>query len=241
VTFGVLELVRHQTAKLVAKTWGEIDEGRGIGPGLDFLSSAVSTICCSVVSTPQMMITDNIMAGTYPNMKRAILGIVEANGLKGFYTGWWPGVAGKIPSYGLTWVFFQQLKQLQLKIMKRDPTNIENSIMGCMASTATVCIMIPMDTIKVRLVTQANYPQLEPYKGIVDCSKRVLAEEGLIAFYRGLAPRLISVVPMIGIQFGVYEFMKKVVLAKNADLSEDYKEEMKDLEGIAMKVTAGDE
>ena len=40
---------------------------------------------------------------------------------------------------------------------------------------------------------------------------RVLREEGLRTFYAPLAPRLVSVVPMIGIQFGVYEFMKRTI------------------------------
>ena len=87
----------------------------------------------------------------------------------------------------------------------RPAKDIENSIMGCMASATTVCIMIPMDTVKTRLVTQMNYPELVPYNGINDCFRRVLKEEGIGAFYRGLTPRLLSVVPMIGIQFGVYE------------------------------------
>ena len=66
--------------------------------------------------------------------------------------------------------------------MKRDPTDLENSIMGCMGSATTVCIMIPMDTVKTRLVTQANYPDLIPYNGIVDCAKRIAAEEGTSIF-----------------------------------------------------------
>ena len=39
----------------------------------------------------------------------------------------------------------------------------------------------------------------------------MLREEGLLTFYKPLAPRLVSVVPMIGIQFGVYEFMKRTI------------------------------
>jgi hypothetical protein len=78
--------------------------------------------------------------------------------------------------------------------------------------------MIPMDTIKTRLVTQGSSslaPELA-YKGIVDCAMRVYREEGLRAFYRGLPPRLVSVVPMIGIQFGVYEFAKRVLVERRA-------------------------
>jgi Mitochondrial carrier protein len=99
----------------------------------------------------------------------------------------------------------------------RPAKNIENTIMGCMASAAAVCIMIPMDTIKTRLVTQLSTKTIvgAPYKGIIDCAVRVAREEGMRTFYSGLPPRLLSVVPMIGIQFGVYEAMKKAMLYRS--------------------------
>jgi Mitochondrial carrier protein len=51
----------------------------------------------------------------------------------------------------------------------------------------------------------------QAYKGIIDCAVRVFREEGAITFYRGLPPRLVSVVPMMAIQFTVYEYMKRVM------------------------------
>ena len=219
VNFAVLEFVRRQMNNLVSQSRYADTINRNFGPGMDFLSSALSTVCCSVVSTPQMMICDNIMAGTYPNLIAATRSLPKDKGIAGFYTGWWPGIAGKIPSYGLTWTLFEQIKRVRTRIFKRPAKDFENSLMGCMASATTVCIMIPMDTVKTRLVTQLNYPNLEPYNGINDCFKRVLKEEGIGAFYRGLTPRLLSVVPMIGIQFGVYEFTKKVMMARGAQTS----------------------
>ena len=218
VNFAVLEFVRRQMTRVTDQEWVRKRVNvEGFSAGFDFLSSAISTICCSVVSTPQMMITDNIMAGTYPNLPAAVKGLASEKGVMGFYAGWWPGLAGKIPSYALTWTLFQQLKLAHLRTFQRDPKDIENSIMGCLASATTVTVMIPLDTIKTRLVTQLNYPDLVPYKGIIDCGRRIFQEEGMIAFYRGLSPRLISVVPMIGIQFGVYEAMKKAMLTRAMD------------------------
>jgi len=219
VNFAVLELVRRQMNNIVSRSPYADVINRNFGAGMDFLSSALSTICCSVVSTPQMMICDNIMAGTYPNLIVATKSLAKDKGIAGFYTGWWPGIAGKIPSYGLTWTLFEQVKRIRSSMSDRPAKDIENSIMGCIASATTVCVMIPMDTVKTRLVTQMNYPDLVPYKGINDCFRRVLKEEGAGAFYRGLAPRLLSVVPMIGIQFGVYEFTKKFMLAKDSQTS----------------------
>jgi len=226
--FAVLETTRRLMAKAVDK-WSPPtskkdsgSSGSGFGPALDFFSSAIATVCCSVVSTPQMMITDNIMCGNYENLYGATKGLYRSKeGIKGFYTGWWPGLAGKIPSYGLTWVLFQQVKRMYLKITERQPTDLENTIMGCIGSAATVSIMIPMDTVKTRLVTMGSGGV--QYKGIVDCARTVFREEGLSAFYKGLPPRLLSVVPMIGIQFGCYEFMKKLILHQRAELTPAFK------------------
>jgi Mitochondrial carrier protein len=114
---------------------------------------------------------------------------------------------------------FQQLKKFRDRVAHNRPaTNVENSFMGCVASGTTVCVMMPLDTIKTRLVTQISSKAATsiPYKGIVDCAFRMAREEGIKSFYQGIAPRLVSVVPMIGIQFGVYEFMKNVMLNRDS-------------------------
>jgi Mitochondrial carrier protein len=68
----------------------------------------------------------------------------------------------------------------------------------------------------LKVVSQAGQAASDQaYKGIIDCAVRVFREEGWITFYRGLPPRLVSVVLMIGIQFGVYEFMKRVMLQRS--------------------------
>ena len=99
VNFAVLEFVRLQMGNAVDRVTFLKERKEAIGPGLDFVSSAISTICCSVVSTPQMMVTDNIMAGNYPNLGAAVTGLYQQRGIAGFYAGWWPGIVGKIPSY----------------------------------------------------------------------------------------------------------------------------------------------
>lgn len=99
INFAVLEFVRAQMGRVVETIPALSSRAEQIGPGLDFLSSAVSTVCCSIVSTPQMMITDNIMAGNYPGLWPACVGLYQSQGIMGFYSGWGPGLAGKIPSY----------------------------------------------------------------------------------------------------------------------------------------------
>lgn len=66
----------------------------------DFAASTISTIFCSIVSTPQMVLTDRLMAGVYPSFPAALTSIMKKEGVRGFYAGWWPALAQKIPSYG---------------------------------------------------------------------------------------------------------------------------------------------
>lgn len=77
-----------------------------------------------------MVLTNRIMAGMYPNLLTGFRSVVRESGIKGFYAGWWPGLVQKIPSYGLTWVLFQQVKDLHYTITKRLPTNSENFWLG---------------------------------------------------------------------------------------------------------------
>jgi solute carrier family 25 S-adenosylmethionine transporter 26 len=159
VNFAVLEFVRKWLSTVVRSNPILAANESRFSFGLDFLSSSISTVACSVVSTPQMMIVDNIMAGNYPNLKAACVGLAQTKGINGFYAGWWPGLVGKIPSYALTWTFFQQLKKIRSSISPNRPvaTDAENSIMGCIASATTVCLMIPMDTIKTRRMYYQPY------------------------------------------------------------------------------------
>lgn len=54
------------------------------------------------------------------------------------------------------------------------------------------------------------------YTGIVQCLQCVVREEGLWALYRALPPRMLSVVPMVGIQLTVYELVRRQLTALNA-------------------------
>ena len=183
-----------------------------LNPLLDFLSSCVSTFICSIISTPQMVVTDRIMANVYPNLLTAVRRIYETEGMRGFYVGWLPAIMQKIPSYALTWMLFQQLKVAFKNVKGREGTAFENTCLGSAAGAGACSVMIPVDTIKTRIVTQ--HPGDERiYNGVIDTFMKIMNTEGAGAFYRALPPRLMAVMPMMGIQFSTYEFMKRLLLS----------------------------
>lgn len=55
-----------------------------------------------------------------------------------------------------------------------------------MASTLAACVVtMPLDVVCTRLVTQ----QVDKYRGMTDCFKRILKEEGYPKFLSGLGAR----------------------------------------------------
>ena len=67
----------------------------------------------------------------------------------------------------------------------------------------------------------------------------MLREEGLGSFYNSLPPRLVSVVPMIGLQYGTYEFIKRFLaegaLEDGARARKQHEEELLEAEEVALE------
>ncbi len=214
LNYAVTETIKIELAKIgIELELSSIVSRRILDPILDFLSSALSTFICSIVSTPQMVLTDRIMAGVYPNFFEGLKSISQSkDGIAGFYVGWFPALIQKIPSYALTWMFFQQVKSAFFLAMHRTGTTLENTVLGACAAAGACCVMIPIDTIKTRMVMDGLDGTERVYKGMVDCCKKIVSDEGWQSLYKALTPRLLAVMPMIGIQFGVYETIKRLFL-----------------------------
>ena len=54
------------------------------------------------------------------------------------------------------------------------------------------------------------------YTGVIQTGRLMVKEGGVGALYRGLPPRLLSVVPMVAIQFTLLEIVKRRLRARNA-------------------------
>ena len=54
-------------------------------------------------------------------------------------------------------MFFQQMKRFHEEYMGKEPNAEMNFGLGALAAAGAVCVMIPVDVIKTRLVTQVSY------------------------------------------------------------------------------------
>ncbi|CAN0287845.1 unnamed protein product [Pylaiella littoralis] len=210
--YATLEVIMGFSSKFFPAEWRE-----KAGPALDFFTSGVATLLCSVISTPQIVIEDRIITGMYPNLFSGVREIRQTEGLRGFYTGWSANVSQKIPSYGLTWVFYQASKRLYKRVTGRAPTATQSFMLGAASAGGAVCVMVPLDMVLTRVVTQRAQEGYVPYKGVVRTLSRIIKEEGLGSMYGSLPAKLVSVVPAIGIQFGIYDYFRKQLISRKVD------------------------
>jgi len=75
----------------------------------------------------------------------------------------------------------------------------------------------PLDVVKTRIQRQVIHPTHEPkYKGLFQGCAVIAKEEGVIALWKGLTPRLMRIVPGQAITFMTYEavsgYMTKIGL-----------------------------
>lgn len=79
----------------------------------------------------------------------------------------------------------------------------QSMISGFLAGTAGPVCTGPFDVVKTRLMAQSRGGGELKYKGMVHAIRTIYAEEGLLALWKGLLPRLMRIPPGQAIMWGV--------------------------------------
>ncbi|CAD8095140.1 unnamed protein product [Paramecium sonneborni] len=88
---------------------------------------------------------------------------------------------------------------------------VGGGVSGALAKT----IAAPIERVKLLLQTQHSNPKLisRPYKGSLDCFKRVFLEEGILSFWRGNLSNIVRYVPIGAINFSLKDALNRQFLA----------------------------
>ena len=92
-------------------------------------------------------------------------------------------------------------------------------IFGGVASCVAEASTFPIDTAKTRLQLQGQRLSTStttvPYRGIADCWRRIVREEGPRVLYRGIEPALMRQAIYGTIKFGLYYTIKDIIPGKS--------------------------
>eukprot|EP00429_Kryptoperidinium_foliaceum_P013621 CAMPEP_0176048418 /NCGR_PEP_ID=MMETSP0120_2-20121206/24052_1 /TAXON_ID=160619 /ORGANISM="Kryptoperidinium foliaceum, Strain CCMP 1326" /LENGTH=725 /DNA_ID=CAMNT_0017381837 /DNA_START=115 /DNA_END=2292 /DNA_ORIENTATION=- len=85
---------------------------------------------------------------------------------------------------------------------------------GAIAGSAATLSTYPLDVLRTRLVAQMS---TSVYRGYFSVAEAILRTEGPAAFYRGLGPTLLGVLPYSALSFGTFEVLKGVLREQYGD------------------------
>jgi len=201
------------------------------------ICGAVSTFCHDIILTPMDLVKQRMQLGHYSGIGDCLKQVRRREGLGALFRSMPTTLAMNLPFGSVLVASNESLKQhfrLDVKHHRRDdpwatlPWYFASAgISGAVASGATQ----PLDVIKTRLQTQdllMTQPDISTsqssrsptdranisrpkYSGFFSAFSTIWREEGLLALYRGLLPRMLHAIPAASMCWGTYETVKRLL------------------------------
>ncbi|KAJ7969767.1 S-adenosylmethionine carrier 1, chloroplastic/mitochondrial [Quillaja saponaria] len=174
-------------------------------------AGAIGGVVSSFVRVPTEVVKQRMQNGQFSSAPDAVRLIVEKEGFKGLYAGYGSFLLRDLPFDAIQFCIYEQLRIGYKLAARRDLSDPENAMIGAFAGVISGAITTPLDVIKTRLMVQGSADQ---YKGICDCVRTIINEEGSHALLKGIGPRVLSIGIGGAIFFGVLE-RTKLILAQS--------------------------
>ncbi|ESR38395.1 hypothetical protein CICLE_v10028816mg [Citrus x clementina] len=158
-------------------------------------------------------------------VRQALKSILKTEGPSGLYRGIGAMGLGAGPAHAVYFSIYEVSKKF---LSAGNPNNaVAHAISGVFATVASDAVFTPMDMVKQRLQLGEN----STYKGVWDCVKRVLREEGLGAFYASYRTTVLMNAPFTAVHFATYEATKRGLMEISPESASD--------ERLVVHATAG--
>lgn len=82
---------------------------------------------------------------------------------------------------------------------------ILGSVRGLEGERWAVLTLLSLRWVLQVLKTRMALRKTGQYSGMLDCARKILAREGMAAFYKGYIPNMLGIIPYAGIDLAVYE------------------------------------
>ncbi|XP_046693963.1 calcium-binding mitochondrial carrier protein SCaMC-3 isoform X3 [Silurus meridionalis] len=151
--------------------------------------------------------------GQYSGVMDCARQILWKEGVQAFYKGYIPNILGIIPYAGIDLAVYETLKNLWLQRHSSSSTNPGVLVLvgcGTVSSTCGQLASYPLALIRTRMQAQATVKGA-PQLSMLSLFRSIMAQEGVVGLYRGIAPNFLKVIPAVSISYVVYEHMRKVL------------------------------
>ncbi|KAF7820323.1 putative S-adenosylmethionine carrier 2, chloroplastic isoform X1 [Senna tora] len=169
---------------------------------------AIGGAASSLVRVPTEVVKQRMQTGQFSSAPAAVRLIVAKEGFKGLYAGYGSFLLRDLPFDAIQFCIYEQLRIGYKLAAKRDLNDPENAMLGAFAGAVTGAVTTPLDVVKTRLMVQGSQNQ---YKGISDCVRTIIKEEGTQALFKGMGPRVLWIGIGGSIFFGILEKTKQIL------------------------------
>eukprot|EP01095_Lingulamoeba_sp_RSL-Kostka_P001137 TRINITY_DN115_c4_g1_i1.p1 TRINITY_DN115_c4_g1~~TRINITY_DN115_c4_g1_i1.p1 ORF type:complete len:352 (+),score=54.93 TRINITY_DN115_c4_g1_i1:98-1153(+) len=191
--------------------------------GLAEVTSAIIWIPYDIVAQ-KLMVQGNLKDPKYKNAYQVFRSVLKHDGIRGLYRGSFATLLTFGSESAFRWAIYEYTRKRAYryynKISKKPvkQSNIIHIICGTFSGGLAALITNPIDVIKTKLQVQDYYSKhdikeknlLRPkYKSTLSMAKGILKEEGILAFSKGVLPRVLYSAPVYALTFFLYETVKK--------------------------------
>ncbi|XP_067619941.1 tricarboxylate transport protein, mitochondrial-like [Eurosta solidaginis] len=128
--------------------------------------------------------------------------ILKNQGFRGMYMGLTPTLLRQCSNHGIRFSIMEAFKNyFKGDDPTKKPAKWMTVMIGLIAGGSAVFANTPIDTLKTRM----QGLEAAKYKNSWDCLVKTYREEGLLAFYKGMTPRLIRLSIQAGALFTLYD------------------------------------
>ncbi|PWY78304.1 2-oxoglutarate/malate carrier protein [Aspergillus heteromorphus CBS 117.55] len=147
----------------------------------------------------------------YRSVLDALFRISRTEGVAALWAGAFPTVIRAMAlNVGQLTFFAESKAQLKMhtSLSAQNQTFAASAIAGFFASF----LSLPFDFVKTRLQKQQKDPQTGrlPYKGVLDCARKVVQEEGWLRFYRGFGTYYVRIAPHAMVTLIVADYLNLI-------------------------------
>ncbi|KAG8377067.1 hypothetical protein BUALT_Bualt09G0129600 [Buddleja alternifolia] len=138
-------------------------------------------------------------------LRQSLGSIMKLEGVAGLYRGIAAMGLGAGPAHAVYFSVYESSKKF---LSAGNPNNsLAHAASGVLATVTSDAVITPMDVVKQRLQLKGS-----PYKGVGDCVKRVMMEEGFGAFYASYRTTVVMNAPFTAVHFATYEAAKRLLM-----------------------------
>lgn len=170
----------------------------------NFISGLISGSTSMIIIYPFETIKTHLslQKGNYNNPYE----VIKSLGIKNLYKGLGTSIIGYGPFTAISFTSYRYYKSIY-----NNDNEYGKIFLGGMSGITALSLTYPTDLIRKRLQVQ-GFRGTPKYKGIIDCVKYIVKNEGVGGLYKGLTASYIKVFPTIAIQLYSIEYLKKWVV-----------------------------